>query len=135
MHRLLHFPFLYKTVHKLHHRWKQTTAFTSLALHPFEFLLLQSGVYLGLFLIPLHPACITANLLYVHYHNVVDHSGVYAESDLWWQPSSLYHDDHHRLFHVNFGQSLTVWDEVRRVVGQEDVFKRRCAANETANTD
>ena len=87
MHRLLHFPFLYKNVHKLHHKWKQTTAFTSLALHPVEFLLLQSGVYLGLFIIPLHPCAVTVNLLYIHYHNVLDHSGVFVESSLPWQPS------------------------------------------------
>ncbi|GMI10115.1 hypothetical protein TrVE_jg1388 [Triparma verrucosa] len=112
VHRILHFPWMYKNVHKLHHTWKQTTAFTSLALHPVEFLCLQAGVYLGLFFIPLHPAAITVNLLYIHYHNVVDHSGVYMESSLPWQPSSLYHDDHHRLFHINYGQSLTVWDRL-----------------------
>jgi lathosterol oxidase len=60
----------------------------------------------------LHIAAITTNLLYVHYHNVLDHSGVYVETWLPWQPSSLYHDDHHRYFHVNYGQSLTFWDRI-----------------------
>ncbi|GMH94336.1 hypothetical protein TL16_g12878 [Triparma laevis f. inornata] len=128
VHRLLHFPWMYKNVHKLHHRWKQTTAFTSLALHPIEFLCLQGGVYLGLFVIPLHPAAITVNLLYIHYHNVVDHSGVYMESSLPWQPSSLYHDDHHRLFHINYGQSLTIWDKLGGTIlkGKEE---KECGEN------
>ncbi len=110
-HRALHLPWMYKNIHKLHHKWKQTTAFTALALHPLEFLLLNGGVYIGLYTIPMHPAAITVNLLYIHFHNVVDHSGVYVESTLPWQPSSLFHDDHHRMFHLNYGQSLTCWDK------------------------
>jgi sterol desaturase/sphingolipid hydroxylase (fatty acid hydroxylase superfamily) len=111
-HRMMHFPWMYRHVHKLHHKWKQTTAFTALALHPFEFFSLTGGVYVGLYVIPLHPAAITVNLLYIHYHNVVDHSGIYTESSLPWQPSSLFHDDHHRHFHVNYGQSLATWDKI-----------------------
>lgn len=111
-HRLLHFPVLYRTYHKLHHRFKQPTAFSALALHPVDMLLLQGGIYVGVCVMPLHIAAITTNLLYVHYHNVLDHSGVYVETWLPWQPSSLYHDDHHRYFHVNYGQSLTFWDRI-----------------------
>jgi len=88
-HRLLHLPWMYKNIHKVHHTWKQTTAFTALALHPCEFMLITGGVYVALYVFPLHPAAITVNLLYIHYHNVVDHSGVYCESNLKWQPSSL----------------------------------------------
>ena len=111
-HRLLHFPLLYKSTHKVHHTFKQPTAFSALGLHPFDMLLLQGGIYVGLYVAPLHIAAVTANLLYIHYHNVVDHSGMYCESWLPWQPSSLYHDDHHRFFHANYGQSLTLWDRL-----------------------
>ena len=111
-HRCLHLPWLYKTVHKVHHTFKQPTAFSAMGLHPFDMLLLQGGIYVGLFVLPLHIAAITANLLYIHYHNLLDHSGIYYESWLPWQPSSLYHDDHHRLFHANYGQSLTLWDRL-----------------------
>eukprot|EP00041_Stephanoeca_diplocostata_P010532 m.167236 g.167236 ORF g.167236 m.167236 type:complete len:365 (+) comp18188_c0_seq1:197-1291(+) len=111
-HRVLHFPWLYKRVHKVHHSWKQTTAFVGLGLHPFDMMILQAGVYTAFFLFPIHIAGVALNLLYIHYHNVIDHSGVYCESWLPWQPSSLYHDDHHRCFHMNYGQSLTIWDEL-----------------------
>ena len=111
-HRLLHVPWLYKRVHKWHHAYKQPTAFSGLALHPVDMTLIQGGVYAGFYLLPMHPAAIAVNLLYVHYFNVVDHSGVYSESWLPWQPSSLYHDDHHRLFHVNYGQTLTLFDRL-----------------------
>ena len=60
-----------------------------------------------LYVMPMHVGCIALNLLYVHYHNVIDHSGIYHESALPWQPSSLYHDDHHKLFHlVSIGITL-----------------------------
>jgi lathosterol oxidase len=49
---------------------------------------------------------------HLNYHNVVDHSGIYHESPFPWQPTSLYHDDHHQFFHVNYGQTLTIWDRV-----------------------
>jgi len=111
-HRALHFPFLYKHFHKWHHAYKQPTAFTGLALHPVDMMLIQGGVYSAFYIMPLHMSAIAFNLLYVHFYNVVDHSGVYKESPLPWQPSSLYHDDHHRLFHVNYGQFLTIWDRV-----------------------
>jgi len=111
-HRFLHLPALYRTIHKTHHTWKQTTAFVALGLHPLEFILIFGGVYAAFFAAPLHIGAVAANLLYIHYHNAVDHSGVYFESWLPWQPTSLYHDDHHRMFHVNFGQTFTVWDRL-----------------------
>lgn len=111
-HRALHLPFLYKTVHKYHHKYQPTTAFAALGLHPVDMLIIQGGVYTMLYVMPMHVGCIALNLLYVHYHNVIDHSGIYHESALPWQPSSLYHDDHHKLFHLNYGQTLTIWDKL-----------------------
>eukprot|EP00040_Diaphanoeca_grandis_P018757 m.98693 g.98693 ORF g.98693 m.98693 type:complete len:362 (+) comp27089_c1_seq1:177-1262(+) len=118
-HRILHFPLIYKHIHKVHHIWKQPTAFVALALHPLEMLWLYGGVYAGMFVIPMHPAVLTLNLLYIHFFNVVDHSGVYAESWIPWQPSSLFHDDHHRYFHLNYGQSLTIWDRLGNTFYEE----------------
>lgn len=111
-HRLLHFPKLYKAFHKWHHAYRQPTAFTALALHPFDFVLFQGGVYMGMLIIPMSMACIIVNLFYIHYYNVIHHSGVYLESFLPWESSSLFHDDHHRFFHVNYGQTLTFWDKM-----------------------
>jgi len=111
-HRALHLRPLYKRFHKLHHAYKFPTAFTALAIHPVDMVVLQGGIYVGLYAMPLHVGVVGANLLYIHYFNVIDHSGVYAETWLPWQPSTLYHDDHHQYFHINFGQSLTLWDRV-----------------------
>lgn len=111
-HRVMHFPPVYRRFHKWHHEHVQCTAFSSLALHPVDMISFQGGVYTGLYLFPLHPAAIVVNLVYIHYFNVVDHSGIFAESWIPWQPSTLYHDDHHKLFHVNYGQTLPIFDQV-----------------------
>ena len=111
-HRFLHLPPIYRNVHKTHHVYKQPTAYAAMGLHPLEFLLVQGGVYAAFYFMPLQIGAVAANLIYIHFHNCVDHSGVYAESWLPWQPSSLYHDAHHRLFHVNYGQTLTLWDRL-----------------------
>jgi len=105
-HRILHFPPIYRRFHKWHHEHKQPTAFSSLALHPVDMVFFQGGVYTGLYLIPLHPAAIAVNLVYIHYFNVGNNSGVFSESWFPWQPSSLYHDDHHRWGAADVGRSL-----------------------------
>ena len=28
------------------------------------------------------------------------------------QATSLFHDDHHKFFHLNYGQSMTLWDRL-----------------------
>jgi hypothetical protein len=42
--------------------------------------------------------------------NIIDHSGVRLYSRWPWQGPTMFHDDHHVHFHVNFGQHLAFWD-------------------------
>ncbi|KAK3106001.1 hypothetical protein FSP39_010589 [Pinctada imbricata] len=130
-HRLFHNPYLYKKVHKIHHRYHQPTAFSTTAMHPLEFTLHQSYLAIVPFVFPLHVGVFITLLLYVYYYGMCDHSGIKMDA-LWpWQPSSMFHDNHHRLFHVNFGFNsfLMDWlhdtlDKADREYG-EDVFGGR----------
>lgn len=137
-HRLLHLPFLYKRVHKIHHRFIATSPYTALALHPAEFMLLQGGVFAWLFVVPMHLGVVAANLGYIYYFTVVDHSGILLQSSFPWQPTTKFHDDHHRLFHLNFGQSTLLFDILfnsLRTDGRkygEDVFLDMSAGAQTA---
>lgn len=112
VHRALHTPWLYRHVHRHHHRFVATTPYVTVAVHPFELLALQTAALLPIFFVPLHPAVIGGVLIYVLIFNVIDHSGVRLTSSLPWQGPSMYHDDHHTQFHCNFGQHLTVWDRL-----------------------
>lgn len=66
-------------------------------MNPFEFLLFQVLYATPLFAFPIHGAVFVAELLYLYYFGLMDHSGVRMQSWLPWQPSTMFHDDHHKL--------------------------------------
>jgi lathosterol oxidase len=111
-HRALHGRFLFRHVHRWHHRYVATSPFVVTAMHPVEFLLFQSVTFLPLFVIPFHYLSAVAVFVYILVFNIIDHSGVRLRSRLPWQGPSMFHDDHHAHFHVNFGQCFEIWDRL-----------------------
>ncbi len=112
VHRALHSEFLYRTFHRSHHRFVATTPYVTAAIHPVVFIVLQVTTFAPIMLVPFHAVSIVVVFLYVLIFNIIDHSGVSLRSRIPWQAPSNYHDDHHALFHVNFGQHLTWWDRL-----------------------
>jgi lathosterol oxidase len=137
-HRLYHRPGAFKHVHKWHHRYGAPTPFTTTAMHPVEFLTYQTIFIVPAFVVPMHVAAYYGLLLYVFYYNVCDHSGIKHRALVPWQPPSQFHDDHHKYFHCNFGQSSLWWDglwgTLRRVGRRygEDVFGGKGAPGSSA---
>ena len=120
VHRALHIKFLFKHVHRFHHRFVATSPYVATALHPAELLAQQAASFVPLFFIPFHGASAAGVLVYILIYNVVDHSGVKLVSVLPWQPPSRYHDDHHAYFHVNFGQHLMIWDRLHGTLRRQN---------------
>ncbi|XP_049784789.1 lathosterol oxidase-like [Schistocerca cancellata] len=122
LHRIYHTPFLYKHFHKLHHKYKQPTAFSVTAIHPVEIMHIQITLCLPLFVIPCHfvPFCGVA--LYTYYHGIIDHSGINFKAYWWqpWQPDAIFHDNHHQYFHVNFAFNIYIWDKLHGTYRQKD---------------
>uniref|UniRef100_A0A2A4JHB7 Fatty acid hydroxylase domain-containing protein n=1 Tax=Heliothis virescens TaxID=7102 RepID=A0A2A4JHB7_HELVI len=114
LHRLYHTPWLYKHFHKLHHKYKQPTAFSVTAIHPVEILHVQLTSCLPLFLFPVHWFPFYTVALYVYYHGIIDHSGINFKAQWWqpWQPDAEFHDQHHEFFHCNFGFNMSLWDKL-----------------------
>jgi len=125
-HRIYHLPFLYKHFHKLHHTYKQPTAFSVTAIHPIEFLNIQSIYIMPMFLIPINAVCYCGMLCYIYYHGIIDHSGITFKK-LWfqpWQPDCIFHDNHHQYFHVNFGFNVELWDKIHGTMRQKNRIYR-----------
>jgi len=129
MHRLFHIPFLYRTIHKHHHRYHSPTAFSSSAFHPFEFVIYQTvfGI-VPIFTVPIYSGAHIMVLLYGYYYGMMHHSGIMHKAFWPWQAETIWHDDHHKYFHTNFGFNTKLWDWMHdtlrkdtRVYG-EDVF-------------
>lgn len=54
MHRIYHYPYLYKKFHKVHHKYVQPTAFSVTAIHPVEIINVQLTLALPMVIIPVH---------------------------------------------------------------------------------
>ena len=111
-HRIYHRPTLFRLIHRWHHRNTTPTAFTAFSLHPIEFMTYQSVMLLPLLFLPLPILGVIFVLLLSHVESLVQHSGVRLFPWLPWMPSTYFHDDHHRYFHVNYAQHLVLWDRI-----------------------
>ncbi|XP_026737046.1 delta(7)-sterol 5(6)-desaturase erg32-like [Trichoplusia ni] len=140
LHRLYHTPWLYKHFHKLHHKYKQPTAFSVTAIHPVEIMHVQLTMCLPLFTIPVHWASFYIIAIYVYYHGIIDHSGINFKAQWWqpWQPDAEFHDQHHEFFHCNFGFNMSLWDRLHGTMRKtyraytEETFHGEAPALDTA---
>jgi len=120
-HRFWHIKALYRHFHKWHHRCQPPTPFSAVAFHPVEFAFYVIGGQLLFFLLLVHPSAMVVVGSYTGYSLVEDHSGIKATSSFPWQPTTQMHDDHHKYFHCNFGQHvslLDLWCGTMRVVDE-----------------
>ena len=96
-HRALHWPALYRRIHKIHHRYKAPVAAVAVYAHPLEFLVGNiAGVLIGPVLSNCHPY--TAYLWVAT--SLVSTCGAHSGYTFF---SAQKHDDHHQFFNWNFG--------------------------------
>ena len=113
IHRLLHWPPLYRHVHRLHHRNIHIGPWSGMSMHPVEHVFYISSVLVH-FVIPSHPV-----IFLVHIYNrclgpafshagfeklTVGETGVVDAAD-------FHHQLHHRYFECNFGTVDAPWDK------------------------
>ncbi|XP_062551040.1 lathosterol oxidase-like [Armigeres subalbatus] len=122
VHRIFHWPWLYKNFHKLHHTYKQPTAFSVTASHPVEIIFTQLVMLIPIVTVPVHWAPFYIVVVYAYCHGILSHSGVNFKSFWWqpWQPDTIFHDNHHQYFHVNFGFNIYYWDILHGTYRQKD---------------
>lgn len=111
-HRLYHRPALFKAIHRHHHKNTTPTPFTAFSMHPIEFMTFEGVTLLPLLVLPVHAGAVILVLLFSQTVAIFQHSGVRFALPIPGLPATLFHDDHHKYFHVNYGQNLSLWDRL-----------------------
>jgi len=105
IHRLLHWPPLYKHIHSVHHRNVNTGPWSGLSMHPVEHLIYFSQLLI-FFLLPAHPMHILFILHWQLLGAPSSHSGyeaVFSKDKSRLVIGSFFHHLHHRYFECNYG--------------------------------
>jgi sterol desaturase/sphingolipid hydroxylase (fatty acid hydroxylase superfamily) len=112
VHRLIHWPPLYRTVHKLHHANVNPGPWSGLSMHPVEHLLYFSGVLVH-WIVPSHPVHVIFHLQHLAYSPAQGHNG-FDKVKLGGVEMSAEHYTHylhHKYFEVNYGDGLVPLDK------------------------
>lgn len=110
----LHIPFIYKRIHKPHHRWLVPSPFASHAFHPIDGFAQSSPYHVFAFLFPIHKLLYLGLFLFVNFWTISIHDGEYHVPRLLepFVNGSAHHMDHHLYFTCNYGQFFTLWDRI-----------------------
>jgi lathosterol oxidase len=115
-HRFLHRPWMFRHIHRWHHRYTAPVVFTTTAVHPIEFLVFTTFVLLPAVLVPVHWAVYVMVVAYTYLIGMIDHSGIDVRWPLPLHSGNRFHDDHHVFFHCNYGHHTQVFDLVHDTV-------------------
>jgi sterol desaturase/sphingolipid hydroxylase (fatty acid hydroxylase superfamily) len=117
VHRLMHHPRLYRTMHKVHHDSVKPTSWAALSFHWTEAMLEAMIIPLFAFLIPIHLGILGLALLFMTVNGVLNHAGYEIYPKKWIDGflgrhliTATHHDLHHKIFNYNFGLYFRWWD-------------------------
>jgi lathosterol oxidase len=113
MHRLLHRPFFYRTLHGYHHEFRDANPWVSLAFHPLDAFSQGLPFHLFVLVVPTYLGVHVALLVYVTLWTFMIHD------QLTFFPIpgvnyTAHHNLHHKYNKYNYGQFFTFWDRVAR---------------------
>ncbi len=113
VHRLLHWPPLYRTVHRLHHRNIHIGPWSGMSMHPVEHILYISSVLIH-FVVPSHPIIFLVHIFSRCLGPAFSHAG-FEKLQLGktgaFDAADFHHQLHHRFFECNYGTVDAPWDK------------------------
>lgn len=109
IHRILHWPSVY-FLHKLHHKYKETTPFSAFSFHPLDGFGQSVPYHLFVLFFPMHSRLYAATLAVVGLWTINIHDRMTLR--LWGVNGAAHHTIHHTKFNYNYGQYFTFWDHV-----------------------
>ena len=111
IHRGLHHPRFYKTLHKSHHKWIMPTPFASHAFHPIDGFAQSIPYHLFPFIFPLQKLAYIALFVFINVWTIMIHDGEYVANSPIINGAAC-HTMHHLYFNYNYGQFTTLWDRM-----------------------
>ena len=113
IHRLLHWPPLYRRVHYLHHRNTNVGPWSGLSMHPLEHVIYLGSVLIH-WVVPANPLLIIFHLQYFTLSAVTTHAGyegIVINGKKRLSLGTFHHQMHHRFFECNYGGLEIPWDK------------------------
>ena len=113
IHRLLHFKFLYKIAHRIHHKNINPGPWSGLSMHPIEHFM-YFGIILILLLFPTHPLHSLNLLIRLGISPAEGHTGfdrIAITKNKSFNASFYAHYLHHKYFEVNYADGIFPLDK------------------------
>lgn len=126
IHRGLHHPRIYKTLHKPHHRWIVPTPFASYAFHPMDGFAQSVPYHLFPMVVPMHKFLFLGGFMFVNVWTVLIHDGEYISNNPVINGSAC-HTAHHLFF--KYVLSLFLFTHLDISVGSLDFRSSEMVAN------
>lgn len=141
LHRWMHYPAIFKIVHKVHHDSNITSPWTAFSFHPIE------GVFQAIFLpallmvLPMHLYVIIIQLTIMTFSSVINHLDIELYPKNFhkhflgrWLIGATHHSLHHKQFKYNYGLYFTFWDKWKRTESPlyEKLFEEKTAPHTEA---
>lgn len=112
IHKLLHWPPLFRLAHALHHRNVNIGPWSGISMHPIEHLLYFSSVAIH-FIVASHPVHFLFHVYYQGLGPMASHSGfdgLLIKDKKRMELGDFFHQLHHKHFKCNYGTSEMPWD-------------------------
>lgn len=116
-HRVMHYPKLFRLLHRLHHKSYNPSPFTSYSFDPGEALVNAIFLPLILLLLPMHPVGLFIFVVHMMLRNAIGHCGyeIFPANKrglplFCWLTTVTHHDLHHAHAGYNMGLYFSWWD-------------------------
>ncbi|CAG8244400.1 unnamed protein product [Penicillium salamii] len=125
IHRGLHHPRVYKTLHKPHHKWIMPSPYASHAFHPLDGWSQSVPYHVFPFIFPLQKVAYVFLFGFINLWTVFIHDGEYVANSPVVNGAAC-HTMHHLYFNYNYGQFTTLWDRLGGSYRKpnEELFRR-----------